>query len=97
MAGMSKLKKLRILEPVNPNKSTGIIGGKASGILNWDDIAYPSFNRTYKQLKANFWIPEEVSLNDDQRSYQALSPDERRAFNFLIGLLATAQAAASKR
>ena len=92
MANMSKLKKLRILEPVKPNKSTGIVNGDASGILNWDDIAYPSFNRIYKQLKGNFWIPEEVSLNDDQRSYKSLSADEKRAFNFMIGLLATLDA-----
>ncbi len=89
---MAKLKQLRIMEPVHPNKSTGIINGEASGILNWDDIAYPSFNRIYKQLKGNFWIPEEISLNDDQRSYKELTPDERHAFNYLIGLLATLDA-----
>lgn len=92
MAGMSRLKKLRILEPLHPNRSTGIINGAASGILNWDDIAYPAFNRIYKQLKANFWIPEEVSLNDDQRSYKSLSDHERYVFNFMIGLLATLDA-----
>lgn len=92
MAPMPKLMKLRVMEPANPNKSTGIINGAASGILNWDDIAYPSFNRIYKQLKGNFWIPEEISLNDDQRSYKNLSAEERYAFSFLMGLLATLDA-----
>jgi ribonucleoside-diphosphate reductase beta chain len=92
----TRLKKLRIMEAASPNRSTGIINGEASGILNWDDIAYPSFNRIYKQLKGNFWVPEEVSLNDDQRSYQGLSAAEKHAFHFLMGLLATLDAPQSR-
>src|SRR5690606_39562235 len=54
------LDRIRILEPRHPNRSTGIINGRTSGILNWNDIPYPSFYRAYKELSTNFWIPDEV-------------------------------------
>lgn len=81
-----------ILNPANPNRSTGLLNGKASGILNWDDLAYPSFARTYKALKGNFWVPEEVSLNSDHSSWEKLTDHEREAFKAYIGMLATLDA-----
>jgi hypothetical protein len=32
------LKKSPLLAPENPNKATAIVGGLASGILNWNDV-----------------------------------------------------------
>ena len=40
---LEKLTRVKVLEPAHPNKSTAIFGGKASGILNWNDIAHPHF------------------------------------------------------
>lgn len=57
------MQKVAIMEPANPVKSTGIINGLSSGILNWNDIAYPSFYRTYRELMSNFWIPQEVNMS----------------------------------
>lgn len=90
------LKKLKVLDPTSPNKSTAIINGQASGILNWDDIKYASFNRTYKVLKANFWTPEEISVIDDKKSYETLDQSEKKAFNLIMGLLATLDAPQSR-
>ena len=42
MAIDSPLTKIKLLNPEHPNKSTGILNGKSSGLLNWNDIAYPS-------------------------------------------------------
>ncbi|MBB6450508.1 ribonucleoside-diphosphate reductase beta chain [Geomicrobium halophilum] len=87
---MTKLmQKVAIMEPANPVKSTGIINGKSSGILNWNDIAYPSFYRTYRELLSNFWIPQEVNMSPDAKSIVELSPEELRAYKLTIGLLAT--------
>lgn len=83
------MKKVKILEPLFPNKSTGIINGETSGILNWNDIAYPSFYRDYKELSTNYWLPEEVIMSDDVKDYRELSEGDRRAFDAIIGLLAT--------
>ena len=63
------LERIRILEPRHPNRSTGIINGRTSGILNWNDIPYPSFYRAYKELSTNFWIPDEVDMKADAREY----------------------------
>ncbi|SDI48370.1 ribonucleotide-diphosphate reductase subunit beta [Natribacillus halophilus] len=87
---MTKLmQKVAIMEPANPVKSTGIIHGKSSGILNWNDIAYPSFYRTYRELLSNFWIPQEVNMGPDTKSIMELSDEELRAYKLTIGLLAT--------
>ncbi|MBA5844880.1 ribonucleotide-diphosphate reductase subunit beta, partial [Escherichia coli] len=40
-----QLTRIKILEPLFPNRSTSIINGETSGILNWNDIPYPSFYR----------------------------------------------------
>ena len=44
------LKKIKLLNPEYPNKSTGIINGQSSGILNWNDIAYPQMYDLYQTL-----------------------------------------------
>ncbi|AXF56424.1 ribonucleotide-diphosphate reductase subunit beta [Salicibibacter kimchii] len=87
---MSKLmEKVAIMEPANPVRSTGIINGRSSGILNWNDIPYPSFYRTYRELLSNFWIPHEVNMSPDHKSIMELSSEELRAYKLTIGLLAT--------
>ena len=83
------LNRIKILEPRSPNRSTRIINGETSGILNWNDIPYPSFYRAYKELSTNFWIPDEVDMKLDARQYGELSKREKQAFDSIIGLLAT--------
>lgn len=83
------LKRIKILEPTFPNRSTGIINGETSGILNWNDIPYPSFYRAYKELSTNYWIPDEVDMKGDGRQYEELDRHEKYAFDAIIGLLAT--------
>ena len=82
------LDRIKILEPRHPNRSTGIINGRTSGILNWNDIPYPSFYRAYKELSTNFWIPDEVDMKADARQYGELSGREKNAYDSIIGLLA---------
>ncbi|ANF59405.1 ribonucleotide-diphosphate reductase subunit beta [Halotalea alkalilenta] len=89
ISATSRLDRIKILEPLNPNRSTGIINGKTSGILNWNDIPYPSFYRAYKELSTNYWIPDEVDMKGDAKQYGELSGKEKYAFDAIIGLLAT--------
>ncbi|WP_019153288.1 ribonucleotide-diphosphate reductase subunit beta [Robertmurraya massiliosenegalensis] len=74
------LKKIKLLNPEFPNKSTGIINGKASGILNWNDIAYPQMYRMYQTLLANFWKAQEINMQDDIKQWDHLSLVERDIF-----------------
>lgn len=83
------LQKAAILNPVNPNKSTALFGGKASGILNWNDLAYPYFYDYREQIRSLFWRASEVDMTQDAKQFSALSKPEQEAFLKIIGLLAT--------
>lgn len=74
------LTKMKLLEPESPNKSTGIINGKASGILNWNDIAYPQMYDVYQALLSNFWKAQEINMQDDIKQWDQLSAKEKDVF-----------------
>ena len=85
----SMLEKAKTLEPANPNKSTGIFGGKSSGILNWNDIAYPHWYKMYKRLIGNYWQADEVNMSGDVKQFATLTDKEKEAYLKIIGLLST--------
>jgi ribonucleoside-diphosphate reductase beta chain len=71
-----------------PNRSTGIINGESSNVLNWDDVAHSWAYPKYKRMLANFWVPHEVSMTGDVKQYPSLTDTEKDAFLKIIGLLA---------
>ena len=83
------LERAKTLEPANPNKSTGIFGGKSSGILNWNDIAYPHWYKMYKRLIGNYWQADEVNMSGDVKQFSTLTDKEKEAYLKIIGLLST--------
>lgn len=83
------LDKVKILEPLNPNRATAVFGGKSSGILNWNDIEYPHWYKTYKRLLANYWQSDEVNMSSDVKQFHLLSETERESYLKIISLLAT--------
>ncbi|MEI3604346.1 ribonucleotide-diphosphate reductase subunit beta [Pseudogracilibacillus sp. SE30717A] len=86
------LERAKTLEPRFPNKSTGIFGGKSSGILNWNDIAYPHWYKMYKRLVGNYWQADEVNMASDVKQFPALTEEEKDAYLKIIGLLSTLDA-----
>ncbi|WP_342577842.1 ribonucleotide-diphosphate reductase subunit beta [Psychrobacillus sp. FSL K6-2843] len=84
--------KAKTLEPRNPNKSTGIFNGKSSGILNWNDIAYPYWHKIYKRLLGNYWQADEINMSNDIKQFDSLTKSEQEAYLKIIGLLATLDA-----
>src|SRR5699024_6660538 len=88
----SMLEIAKTLEPRNPNKSTGLFGGKSSGILNWNDIAYPHWYKMYKKLVGNYWQADEVNMASDVKQFPTLTKDEQEAYLKIIGLLSTLDA-----
>ncbi len=74
------LTKIKLLNPEDPNKSTGIVNGKSSGILNWNDIAYPQMYDLYQTLLSNFWKAQEINMQDDIKQWDSLSPVEQDVF-----------------
>lgn len=86
------MQKAKTLEPRNPNKSTGIFNGRSSGILNWNDIAYPHWHKMYKRLLGNYWQADEINMSNDIKQFTSLSQSEQDAYLKIIGLLATLDA-----
>lgn len=82
------IKKRKIMDVIAPNKSTGIVNGETSNILNWDDVAFPWAFPKYKKMLANFWTPFEINMAQDIKQYPNLSETEKDAFLKIIGLLA---------
>lgn len=86
------MRKAKTLEPRNPNKSTRIFNGQSSGILNWNDIAYPHWHKMYKRLLGNYWQADEINMSNDIKQFANLSQSEQDAYLKIIGLLATLDA-----
>lgn len=86
------LKRAKTLEPRYPNKSTGLFDGKTSGILNWNDIAYPHWYQIYKKLLSNYWQADEVDMSSDVKQFPTLTLAEQDAYLKIIGLLSTLDA-----
>lgn len=86
------MQKAKTLDPRNPNKSTGIFNGRSSGILNWNDIAYPHWHKMYKRLLGNYWQADEINMSNDIKQFASLSTSEQDAYLKIIGLLATLDA-----
>ncbi|HEY4578369.1 MAG TPA: ribonucleotide-diphosphate reductase subunit beta [Savagea sp.] len=86
------LQQAKVLEPMEPNRSTKLFGGKASGILNWNDIKYPHFYEIREEIRAQFWIAAEVDMTPDVKQFKTLTEAEQDAYLKIIGLLATLDA-----
>ncbi|WP_246943757.1 ribonucleotide-diphosphate reductase subunit beta [Bacillus pinisoli] len=80
MNAHTPLKKIKIMNPEFPNKSTGLINGESSGLLNWNDIAYPQMYTIYQTLLSNFWKAQEINMQDDIKQWDLLSAKEQDVF-----------------
>jgi ribonucleoside-diphosphate reductase beta chain len=85
---MSELRKRKIMDRNAPNKSTAIINGESSNVLNWDDVRFAWAYPKYKKMLANFWTPFEINMSHDIKQFPELSSDEQESFLKIIGLLA---------
>lgn len=82
------IQKRRLMDKTAPNRSTSIINGRSSNILNWDDVRFSWAYPKYKRMLANFWTPFEINMSQDIKQFPNLSADEQNAFLKIIGLLA---------
>ena len=82
------MEKRKLVDVNAPNKSTGIVNGQSSNILNWDDVRFPFAFPKYKRMLANFWTPFEINMGQDIKQFPQLTKDEQDSFLKIIGLLA---------
>lgn len=85
-----ELKSRKLYDVSAPNSSTGIINGKSSNVLNWDDTRFSWAYPKYKMMLGNFWTPMEIDMTADKKQWLSplMSPTEQEAFKMIIGLLA---------
>ncbi|MCL6570316.1 MAG: ribonucleotide-diphosphate reductase subunit beta [Bacillus sp. (in: Bacteria)] len=83
-----ELQVRKIMDVKAPNQSTGIVNGKNSNVLNWDDVRYSWAYPKYKIMLSNFWTPFEINMGTDIKQYTQLSEAEKESFLKIIGLLA---------
>ena len=81
------VQKVEFLKPENPNRSDRIVGGKVSGILNWNDIRKDLINVRYKEALGFFWTPFEINMNADIKQYQNFTEKEKDRFRKINGLV----------
>ncbi|WP_243297896.1 ribonucleotide-diphosphate reductase subunit beta [Bacillus litorisediminis] len=85
---MTIVQKRKLMDETAPNASTGIINGRSSNVLNWDDVRFPWAYPKYKTMLANFWTPFEINMAKDIKQFPTLSKQEQDTFLKVIGLLA---------
>ncbi|WP_391119120.1 ribonucleotide-diphosphate reductase subunit beta [Psychrobacillus sp. L3] len=83
-----QLEKRKLMDKEAPNRSTGIVNGQSSNILNWDDVQFSWAYPKYKKMLGNFWTPFEINMSNDIKQFSQLNVAERDAFLKIIGLLA---------
>jgi ribonucleoside-diphosphate reductase beta chain len=80
VSGNKPLEKIKLLNSDFPNRSTGLINGQSSGVLNWNDIAHPQMYTIYQTLLSNFWKAQEINMQDDIKQWDLLSAKEQDVF-----------------
>ncbi|MFX3672991.1 MAG: ribonucleotide-diphosphate reductase subunit beta [Paenisporosarcina sp.] len=85
---MTMIEKRKLMDKHAPNRSTGIVNGASSNVLNWDDVRFSWAYPKYKRMLGNFWTPFEINMGSDLKQFGSLKGPEREAFLKIIGLLA---------
>jgi len=85
---MTLIEKRKLMDKEAPNRSTAIVNGRSSNVLNWDDVKFDWAYPKYKRMLGNFWTPFEINMSNDVKQFPNLDDNEREAFLKIIGLLA---------
>ncbi len=64
-----------------------MIGGNTTNLNDFNNLKYQWVSEWYRQGMNNFWIPEEINLQQDVKDYRLLSPPERKAFDRILSFL----------
>lgn len=86
---LSAMKKKALF---NPNgdidiNSRRIIEGNTTNLNDFNNMRYTWVSDWYRQAMNNFWIPEEINLQEDIKCYPTLSSSERTAYDKILSFL----------
>ena len=81
------MEKKKIFNEYGDRGTQSMIGGNTTNLREWNRIKYDWANNLYRGLLNNFWIPEEIALNEDVKQFPHLTQGERNAFDKIIAFL----------
>ena len=65
-----------------------IINGNTTNILELNEIKYDWAYKLYRTMQfTNFWVPQEISMQDDKKQYLQLTEGEKRAYELTLSFL----------
>lgn len=64
-----------------------MINGNTTNLNDFNNMKYAWVSDWYRQAMNNFWIPEEINMNQDIKDYRRLSEAERTAYNKILSFL----------
>jgi len=92
---MELTRQVRILNEHLPNSSPRMFDD-VSGVLYWDDINNQAYYKILKEMRGNFWVPDEVSMSQDIQNWTSeMSYDEQELYKDGIGVLVSLDSVAT--
>lgn len=79
--------KKKIFNEYGDRGTQSIINGNTTNLREWNRIKYEWATHLYRTMLNNFWIPEEIALNEDVKQFNYLTDGERNAFEKIISFL----------
>lgn len=64
-----------------------MINGNTTNLNDFNNMKYTWVSDWYRQAMNNFWIPEEINLNQDVKDYRRLSQAEKNAYDKTLSFL----------
>lgn len=77
----------------NPNGDIEIskrrmINGNTTNLNDFNNMKYTRVSNWYRQAMNNFWVPEEINMNQDVKDYRkSLTPAEKRSYDKILSFL----------
>lgn len=68
-------------------RSRRLINFNTTNINDFNNMKYAWVSDWYRQAMNNFWIPEEINMNQDKSDYPKLSKAERTAYDKILSFL----------
>ncbi|MGD1823652.1 MAG: ribonucleotide-diphosphate reductase subunit beta [Pleomorphochaeta sp.] len=64
-----------------------MVNGNTTNLNDFNNIKYSWVNDWYRQAMNNFWVPEEINLNQDIQDYRVLDIHEKTAYDKVLSFL----------
>lgn len=64
-----------------------VINGNTTNLNDFNNIKYAWTSKWYRQAMNNFWIPEEINMNQDIKDYRELTKSEKETYDKILSFL----------